>query len=127
MSSGTMTNLAAKITNFEHEANFVRIDFQNGTDLNKTAEDLQALGITDIVNKYTNGIVKSEIKPVFILKYQYSPQKRLIDNLEHKFVRMSALQKLWNYGGLSLDKDEQAYFDEITARAAAAKMAGKSK
>lgn len=122
-----MTNLAAKITNFEHEANFVRIDFQAGTDLNEIAEDLQALGIKDIVNKYTNGIVKSEIRPVFILNYQYSPQKKLIDNLETKFIRMSALQKLWHHGGLSLDKDEQAYFDKLVACAAAAKVKGNTK
>lgn len=119
--------LAAGIKDFEHQDNFVRLEFKAGTDINKITQILESLGVTDIINKYTNGVTKSETSPVFILNYQYSQQKKTLDNLEHEFVRMSALQKLFNYGGFKLSHAEQEYFDEQSARAAAAKMASKTK
>lgn len=122
-----MARLAAEIENFEHQDNFVRLDFKTGTDINKITKTLESLGITNIINKYTNGIVKSEIRPVFILDYQYSEQKKILDNLEHEFIRMSALQELLYHGGFKLSRAEQAYFDEAATRAAAAIMASKTK
>lgn len=123
----TITYLAAHIKHMEFEGNFVRFDFDTSVSIDEADKNLKSAGITEIVSKYSNGISKSEISPVFILKYQYSPQKKIIDNLEHRFVRMSALKTLLNYGGLQLTADEKAYFDKETAKAAALKMAGKTK
>ena len=106
-----MTVLAASLVDIKHDANFVKLEFDTRLTPKQILDTLKAVGITDIRNHYENMSGFAMTRYILELDYQYSPQKKIIDNLEHQFVRMSALKKLFVNGGLKLSRFEKQYFN----------------
>lgn len=109
-----MTVLAASIIEMKHNANFIELEFDTRLTPKQILDTLKNAGITDIVNHYGNMAGDAITQYVLVLNYQYSSQKNAIDELEHQFIRMSALKKLFFNGGIKLSQFEQQYFNNTS-------------
>ena len=121
-------NLAARVKQFEHEGNFVKLYIStNKEDLQLTQNALNEIGISEIFHEHTDRSGASPIGHSFVLNYEGSKQQKAIDNLEQKVIRMSALNKLFYNGGFKLSHIEQEFFDKQAAHIAALKLSGNVK
>ena len=105
-----LTEFADKIDHFEDSANFKKIYFKRPKDVKTLKESLTELGITDVIREWKNGVLNSDIEYVFEVNYQYSPQKKAIDDLEHRHSRLQAWRELRGNGGTQMSDAEKEFF-----------------
>ena len=117
-----MIKLAASIEpslkTFEDDGNYVKVRFKdNKTPKEQIIEDLHLVGIKEI-----DSIRSNKDCHVFTLKFRGTSQRKIIEDLEERAIRMSALKALNGWGGIKPTAEEQKFFDKENAKFAALKM-----
>lgn len=127
MTEEQITALVSKIDGFEASGNFMRIYFKDPKDVDGLKKSFEDLGITDIINAKTIGATGYHIdKYMLEVNWIYSPQKKIIDDLEFRHKRMKAWSVLRGWGGAQMTEAEKKFFAnqdaEIDAKIAAYKL-----
>ena len=106
-----LTEFANKIDRFENDyGNYMRIYFKRPKDIKALKKSLTELGITDVRKEWENGVLDSDIEHVFEVNYQYSPQRKVIDDLKRRHTRLRAWRALRGSGGTQMSDAEQEFF-----------------
>ena len=106
-----LTEFASKIDRFENDyGNYMRIHFKRPKDITALKKSLTELGITDVRKEWENGVLDSDIEHVFEVNYQYSPQRKVIDDLKRRHTRLRAWRELRGSGGTQMSDAEQEFF-----------------
>lgn len=123
MTEDQIIELSSQIDRFEDHANLMRIYFKNPTDVDYLKKSFADLGITDITKAQTVSATATEITEYLIeVNYQYSAQKRIIDDLRHRHTRIKAWSILRGWGGTQMTDAEQKFFSAKDARIAAHRL-----
>lgn len=123
MTEEQITALSSKIDRFEDHANFMRIYFKNPQDVDGLKKSFVDLGITDIMNAKTTSATGYHIDEYMLeVNWRYSPQKKIIDDLEFRHKRMKAWSVLRGWGGVQMTEAEKKFFANQDARIAAHKL-----
>ena len=120
MTEDQIIELSSQIDRFEDHANFMRIYFKDPKDVESLKKSLADLGITDIVNAKTISATGYHIDEYMIeVNWQYTAQKKIIDDLRYKHTRIKAWSILRGWGGTQMTDAEQKFFSAEDARIAA--------
>ena len=123
MTEDQIIELSSQIDRFEDQANFMRIYFKNPKDVESLKKSLVDLGITDIIKAGTTRAIATSIEEYMIeVNWQYSAQKKIIDDLRHKHTRIKAWSILRGWGGTQMTDAEQKFFSAEDARIAAYRL-----
>lgn len=100
-----LTEFANKIDRFENGyGNYKKIHF-NQKDITSLKETLTELGVTDIIKEWIG-----EKGYSVEVNYQYSPQRKVVDDLERRYNRLGAWHELRNNGGTQMSDAEKEFF-----------------
>ena len=100
-----------QIDRFEDTSNFMRIYFKKPKDIESLKKTFADLGITDIINTKTISVTGSRIDEyMFEVNWRYSPQKKIIDDLETRHKRIKAWSVLRGFGGIQMTEAEKKFF-----------------
>lgn len=123
MTEEQITALSSKIDRFEDHANFMRIYFKNPQDVDGLKKSFVDLGITDIINAKTTSATGYDIDEYMLeVNWRYSPQKKIIDDLEFRHKRMKAWSVLRGWGGVQMTEAEKSFFANQDLKIAAHKL-----
>ena len=123
MTEDQITTLSDQIDRFEDASNFMRIYFKNPEDVESLKKSFADLGITDIVNAKAVDVTGQGIKEyMFEVNWRYSPQKKIIDDLETRHKRMKAWSILRGWGGAQMTEAEKKFFANQDAKMAALRL-----
>jgi len=123
MTEEQITALSYKIDRFEDNHNFMRIYFKNPQDVDGLKKSFVDLGITDIVKAKTISATGTQIDEYMLeVNWRYSPQKKIIDDLETRHKRMKAWSVLRGWGGVQMTEAEKKFFANQDAKIAARKL-----
>ena len=111
MEEKEITQLASQIDRFDTKGNFKGIYFRYPKNIDKLKESLMNLGITDIIRARTTKATGTTLEEyMFEVNYQYSGQRKVIDDLERRCQRIKAWSLLRNLGGATMSTAEQDFF-----------------
>lgn len=123
MTEDQIIELSSQIDRFEDDANFMRIYFKYPKDVESLKKSLVDLGITDIIKAGTIRATATSIEEYMIeVNWQYSAQKKIIDDLRYKHTRIKAWSILRGWGGTQMTDAEQKFFSAKDARIAAHRL-----
>ena len=123
MTEEQITALSSKIDRFEDHANFMRIYFKNPEDVESLKKSFADLGITDIQNAKTTSATGYHIDEYMLeVNWRYSPQKKIIDDLDFRHKRMKAWSVLRGWGGVQMTEAEKKFFANQDAKIVAHKL-----
>ena len=123
MTEDQIITLSNQIDRFEDDSNFMRIYFKNPKDVESLKKSFADLGITDIVNAKAVNVTGHEIKEyMFEVNWRYSPQKKIIDDLETRHKRMKAWSILRGWGGVQMTEAEKKFFANQDVKISASKL-----
>lgn len=122
MTEEQITALSSKIDRFEDASNFMRIYFKNPQDVDGIKKSFEDLGITDIIDTTTSATGYHIDEYMLEVNWRYSPQKKIIDDLEFRHKRMKAWSVLRGWGGVQMTEAEKKFFANQDAKIVAHKL-----
>ena len=123
MTEDQIIELSSQIDRFEDHANLMRIYFKDPKDVESLKKSLVDLGIKDIIKAGTIRATATSIEEYMIeVNWQYSAQKKIIDDFRYKHTRIKAWSVLRGWGGTQMTDAEQKFFSAKDARIAAHRL-----
>ena len=118
-----ITELSSQIDRFESHGNFMSIYFKSPKDVESLKKAFADLGIQDIVKAKAVSVTGTEIQEYMIeVNYNYSTQKKIIDDLIRSHNRIKAWSVLRGYGGVQMTEAEKKFFMNQDARMVSRKL-----